>query len=142
MTVNIPATVVKCLLGHFIDKRHLAYCFVGKDKRLISSGGDLAFYGLENLKNGDLVDDALQFMEESMFSDCQSIFIEHVFFTSDSTANIYISTDGQGICVILTDVTPEVRRIEAMQQTGNELNLCRERLRQLELRLRSAQNRP
>ena len=132
MTVNIPATVVKCLLDHFIDKRHLAYCFVDKDKRLISSGGDLTFYGLENLKNGDLVDDALQFVEESMFSDCQSIFIEHVFFTSDSTANIYISTDGQGICVILTDVTPEVRRIEAMQQTGNELNLCRERLRRLE----------
>lgn len=141
MTINIPATVVKCLLSHFIDKRHLAYCFVDKDKRLVSSGGDLAFYGLEKLKNGDLVDDSLQFVDDFMFTDYQNIFIEHVFFTTDSMANIYISTDGQGICVVLTDITSEVRRIEAMQQTGNELNLCKERLRQAESKLNQFQHK-
>ena len=101
----------------------------------------MAFYGLEKMKNGDLVDDALQFVEESMFTDCQTLFIEHVFFTTESTANVYISTDEQGICVILTDVTSEVRRIEAMQQNGNELNLCKERLRQAESKLKQLQHR-
>lgn len=73
-----------------------------------------------------------------MFSCCDGMVIEHVFFKPDSFANIYVVTTENGICVTLLDSTPEVKRIEAMQQTGNELNLCKERLKQAEKKLKQA----
>ncbi len=132
---------MQCLLEHFINSRRLAYCLAGKDKRFISSGGDTVFYGLDTLKPGDSIDEALPFIEGTVFTNCGSIFIEHICFKPDSFANIHISSEEKGICVILLDVTHEVMRIKAMQQTGNELHLCRERLNRVEKKLKQALTR-
>lgn len=87
---------------------------------------------------GDLVEGALEFLEDRMFSETEIVFLEHVSLSASLTANIYISATESGLCVILMDVTSEFNRIKSMQQTGNELCLCRERLRKVEQQLQQS----
>ncbi len=116
------------LLSHLVNRRRLAYLFLDKDNNLISSGGDLTYYGLGTLGTGESVEDRLAFVQDGMFRENETVFFEYVSLGDNLYANVLSSVTPNGICVILLDVTDQARRIQSMQQSGNELFLCREQL--------------
>ena len=75
-------------------------------------------------------------MDDPLLSDSEIRFLEHVCLGPGLVANIFIAPHKDGLCLILVDATSEAGRIQAMQQKGNELVLCMERLRKVELKLR------
>jgi len=102
---------------------------------LISSGGNLVVYSLDTIGIGDSTEAHLHFVEDHMFDSDQTFFFEHICILPNRYVNILISAIHDSLCVIFLDVTSEVRRIESMQQAGNELSLCKEQLGRLELEL-------
>lgn len=63
-----------------------------------------------------------------MFGESETVFLEYVRLGDNLYANVLSSVTPNGICVILLDVTDQATRIQSMQQSGNELFLCREQL--------------
>jgi len=125
---DIPAPVVDYACKLIVEDRSLAYLLVAKDGRLLSWGGKLSVYGINNLQIGEYASDRLVFLagllpltEKSVFLACTGIdYLEEGF-----CADVHIFAGDEGDWVLLLDASLESRQQHLIQQKGNELSLLR-----------------
>ncbi len=125
---NIPAPVVDYACKLIVEDRSLAYLLVAKDGRLLSWGGKLSVYGINNLQIGEYASDRLVFLagllpltEKSVFLACTGIdYLKEGF-----CADVHIFAGDEGDWVLLLDASLEGRAQHLVQQKGNELSLLR-----------------
>lgn len=125
---NIPAPIIDYACKLIVEDRSLAYLLVGKDGRLLSWGGKLSVYGINNLQTGEYASDRLVFLagllplnEKSVFLPCTGVdYLEEGF-----CADVHILAGDEGDWVLLLDASLESKQQHLMQQKGNELSLLR-----------------
>lgn len=125
---NIPPIVVDYACKLIVEDRSLAYLLVAKDGRLLSWGGKLSVYGINNLQIGEYASDRLVFLagllpltEKSVFLACTGIdYLKEGF-----CADVHIFAGDEGDWVLLLDASLEGRQQHLIQQKGNELSLLR-----------------
>jgi hypothetical protein len=120
------------------EKRSVAFCFVDKDNKIERCGGILGTYGLEDLQEGQVADNVFPFIEEMSQGARQSRLMRHVAIKPGIFADVHLIFDDDGLWIVLADATDEVDRLTLMQQRGNEANLLREKIHQLNLQLEAA----
>lgn len=125
---DIPAPVIDYAYKLIVEDRSLAYLLVAQDGRLLSWGGNLSVYGINNLQTGEYASDRLVFLagllplsETSVFLPCTAIDCLEEGFCAD----VHIFTGDEGDWVLLLDASLEGRQQHLMQQKGNELSLLR-----------------
>lgn len=125
---NIPPIVVDYACKLIVEDRSLAYLLVAKDGRLLSWGGKLSVYGINNLQTGEYASDRLVFLagllpltETSVFLPCTGInYLQDGF-----CADVHIFAGDEGDWVLLLNASLESRQQHLIQQKGNELSLLR-----------------
>jgi hypothetical protein len=120
------------------EKRSVAFCFLDQDYLINRFGGSLDTYGLRNLKEGQRAENVFPFLEETFTGSRESGLIRHVALESGVFADVHLIFDQKGLWIVFLDATQEVERLTLMQQRGNESNLLKEKIKQLNLQLEAA----
>ena len=123
------------------EKRSVAFCFLDQDYQINRFGGNLETYGLRDLQEGQHAENVFPFLEGIFIGSRQSGLMRHVALESSVFADVHYIFDENGLWIVFLDATQEVERLTLMQQRGNEANLLKEKINQLNLQLEAANSR-
>ena len=123
------------------EKRSVAFCFLDQDYQINRFGGSLETYGLRDLQEGQHAENVFPFLEVIFIGSRQSVLMRHVALESSVFADVHYIFDENGLWIVFLDATQEVERLTLMQQRGNEANLLKEKINQLNLQLEAANSR-
>jgi hypothetical protein len=123
------------------EKRSVAFCFLDQDYQINRFGGSLETYGLRDLQEGQHAENVFPFLEGKFAGSRQSGLMRHMAMKSGVFADVHFIFDENGLWIVLLDATQEVERLTLMQQRGNESNLLKEKIKQLNLQLEAANSR-
>ena len=102
-----------------------AFLVTDPQLRIVSTGGDLAHYGLDDLRKGEFALDHAYFLEGLLPADASVPVLLQVEITAGIFADIHLFHITEGECALLLDASDEVSertRIEqALRQTEEQL---------------------
>jgi PAS domain S-box-containing protein len=119
----LPSPISDFILKLNIDTRSPAFLLVQKDGRLSEWGGDLASYGIADLRKDQPAGEQIFLLEGMLPLDASPMFLPYVKTDSGLSADIYMFDDEAGTWVLLMDATWEARKRKAIQQKANDLSL-------------------
>src|ERR1051325_6343105 len=119
----LPTPISEFMLKLNVDTRSPAYLLVNKNGSLSEWGGDLAAYGMEDLRKDQPVGEQVFFLEGMLPLDTSPLFLPYMKTDSGLSADIYLFTGEEGTWVLLMDATWEARKRKAIQQKANDLSL-------------------
>jgi len=120
---GLPSSVSEFMLKLVADTRTPAFLLVANDGRLSEWGGDLAAYGIEDLRRDQPVGEQVFFLEGMLPLDTSPMFLPYVKTDSGLSADVYLFSTDEGNWVLLLDATWEARKRKAIQQKANDLSL-------------------
>jgi PAS domain S-box-containing protein len=120
---SLPSPINEFMLKLTRDTRSPAYLLVQKDSRLADWGGDLAAYGIEDLRKDQPAGAQVFLLEGMLPLDTSPLFLPYVKTDSGLSADIYLFDSEEGTWVLLLDATWEARKRRAIQQKANDLSL-------------------
>ena len=102
-----------------------AWMTVTKDGTLNNQGGNLAFFGLDNIMIKDNIKHKLDFLDGILSSDVSPSFIENLEIAPHHFTNIHLSID-ENICWLLFSEIPEELNWKSIaRQKANDLELLK-----------------
>lgn len=125
---EIPAPVLDYACKLIIENRSLAYLLVAKEGQVLSWGGKLSAYGIDNLRLGEYASDRLVFLAGLLPLNGTPVFLPCTgmdCLKEGFCADVHIFAGDEGDWVLLLDASLEGRQQHLMQQKGNELSLLR-----------------
>lgn len=125
-------------MAFHVREHSLAYCLIDNEFRVKDLGGSLSAYGLDDLRQGHIVEDRFSFLEKIPLGVPEALFFPRVFIVSGRHANIHIIMSQEGLWIILLDATAEVEQLQLMQQRGNEAGLLGEEIVELRQQMEAA----
>jgi hypothetical protein len=105
------------------ELRAPAYLLVNESNILIDWGGDLASYGITDLKKGDDVGAQVPFLAELPPFNKEVLCLPCIQTAVDSYVDVYLFLQQQEIWVLLMDVTNAALEQQRVQQRSNNLAL-------------------
>ena len=124
-TSNWPPALTDYLQKWIFDSHSPAFLFTDAQGRVVSSGGDLSRYGLNELHEGDQAVDMAYFLEGLLPIDGDRSILTRVETSADVFADIHLFRAEKNDCILLLDVSEEVAertQIEqALRQTEEQL---------------------
>ncbi|MBM4142298.1 MAG: sigma-54-dependent Fis family transcriptional regulator [Lentisphaerae bacterium] len=120
-----PHPVLDELQALCVKDRAPAYVLVGPDGLLRDWGGFCENYGLTDLSRGRSAADQIDCLAGVLPLGGASMRLSFVELTPDVTADVYFLSRPEGDWVLFVDSTVEARRLERLQQSGNDLALAR-----------------
>jgi PAS domain S-box-containing protein len=120
---SLPSPINDFMLKLNIDTRSPAYLLVQKDGHLSDWGGDLAAYGINELRKDQPAGEQVFLLEGMLPLDSSPMFLPYVKTDSGLSADIYLFDAAEGTWVLLMDATWEARKRKAIQQKANDLSL-------------------
>ncbi len=121
--MDIPFPVSSYLVNFMQESRSLAYLFVGKDRCLISWGGDLTEYGIFDLQQGVDASQQVLFLEGLLPLDGFPLFLPCVKTNNGICADVHLFPEKEGDWVLLLDATWDEIQIFKVQQQVNSSRL-------------------
>jgi PAS domain S-box-containing protein len=119
----LPQPISEFILKLNTDTRSPAYLLVQRDGLLKSWGGQLAAYGIEELRADEPAGEQFFLLEGMLPLDSSPTFLPYVKTDSGLSADIYLFDGEEGVWVLLMDATWEARKRKAIQQKANDLSL-------------------
>lgn len=126
---NWPLGVVEYLQRWILESRWPAFLVANEEGRVVSKGGDLPRYGLENLSEGEVATERAYFLEGLLPLDSSGATLSRVEAAAGVFADIHLFSVDGGDCVLLLDATEEVAERAQIEQA---LRQTEEHLRQAE----------
>jgi|GEM_PF-1463011 len=120
---GLPSSISEFMLKLVSDTRSPAFLLVANDGRLSEWGGELAVYGIEDLRRDQPVGQQVFFLEGMLPLDTSPMFLPYVKTDSGLSADVYLFSTDEGSWVLLLDATWEARKRKAIQQKANDLSL-------------------
>lgn len=124
----LPVAISDYLNRLAAAQRAPAYLLVDEAGNLLKSGGQLAAYGLADLRVGEPIGARAFFLEGLFPLDGAELTLRCVQTASGCVADLHLFTRAEGDYVLLLDATAQERQQRLMQQKGNELSLSYQRL--------------
>ena len=125
MSENIPAAVLDYLSNLIIESRTFAYLLVAKDGYLLSWGGNLAAYVINNLQLGELACKQVLLLEGLLPLNNITVCLPRTNIEQGLCADIHAFSGNEGDWVLLLDASLDRDFHQLMQQKGNDLSLLR-----------------
>ncbi|QLE54579.1 hypothetical protein [Nostoc sp. TCL26-01] len=126
--VNIPNPVINYLLNFIFQEHSLAYLLVKKDGSLSVWGGNLAKYGVTNLRQGENISQQVFFLEGLLPLDDIPVYLPHIKTNYGISTDIHIFPSEEGDWVLFLGSTWDEKYISQIQQKVNDCSLLKERL--------------
>jgi hypothetical protein len=126
--LDVPTSVITYLINLMVEHRSLAYILVKKDGCLLSWGGKLADYGVNNLQKGENIGQQIFFLEGLFPLDDFPLFLPHLKTGEGICVDIHIFPSEEGDWVLLLDATVDEMQLSLIQQKANEFVLQQEKL--------------
>ena len=142
--MTLPPVVIAYLAQRMIAQRSLAYLQITTAGRCLSAAGELEKYGLSNIatgvETGEEVCDRLPFLEAFLPLCNRSEILPQVHLSPDLIIDAHLIPNQlthqfapqrvfnkplDGGWLLLLDTTAETRKLQQLQQRGNELSLIR-----------------
>lgn len=124
MICDLPDCVGDYMAGVCIRCRRPAY-FLVKENRMVQSGGDPAYYGIEGGRLFASVDEALPFAVGTVPLDGEPFVISTLLIRDDLYAEAHFLPSDEGDWILLLDATESAHRVAQVQQNSNELSLLK-----------------
>ena len=125
MSEVIPAVVLDYLSNLIVENKTIAYLLVAKNGYLLSWGGNLAAYGINNLQSGELACKQVLLLEGLLPLDNNTLFLPRTNIEQGLCADVHMFSGNEGVWVVLIDASLDRDRYQLMQQKGNDLSLLR-----------------
>lgn len=125
---QLPGSVLAYLSRLAADQRSPAYLLTNGEGIVREWGGELANYGIENLRAGEPVGHQVFFLEGLLPLSGEGLILPCMQTDSGRPADLHLFSTPSGDCSLLLDATANERQQRLMQQKGNELNLSYQRL--------------
>jgi len=126
--MNLPFPVLDYIHNLTIKNRSPAYLLVRKDGQLISWGGKLSAYGINDLQKGEPIGKRVFFADSLLPLDDVPLFLPCVKAESGPSVDIHIFRGDEGYWILLLDATSEETRRSILQQKTSELSFLRRKL--------------
>ena len=125
--LELPNQILDYIQKIIIDIRSPAYLCIAKDGHLLTWGGSLETYGINNLKKGEQIETKLFFLQGILPLDDFPVFLQCLEIQENIYADIHIFSGEAGAWILLLDATLNQVKQSIVQQKGNELSLVREK---------------
>lgn len=125
---ELPAPVFSYLNRLAAEQRSPAFLLADENGRLSGWGGDVAEYGIADLKAGAPIGEQVYFLEGLLPLDGNSMMMPCLQTDSGRVADLHLFPTEAGDCALLLDATLEELQQRLMQQKGNEASLNYQRL--------------
>lgn len=135
---DFPSPIRDFMMKLTLDTRLPAYLLVAHNNRLSGWGGNLAAYGMKELKKDVYVGEQVPFLEGMLPLDTSPFSLPQVTTDSGRPADVYLFEAGQGTWVLLLDATLDVRDRRRIQQKAYDLSLYVTELQRTEEELQEA----
>jgi hypothetical protein len=126
--LNVPPSVINYVINLMLEHRSLAYLLVKKDGCLLSWGGKLADYGVNNLQKGENIGQQIFFLEGLLPLDDFPLFLNCLKTAEGICADVHIFPSEEGDWVLLLDATVNEMQLSLIQQQANEFVLDQEKV--------------
>ncbi len=123
----MPAEVRRLVDSVAIERWSPAYLLVGKNGRLLRSGGHLDRYGIARLDRDRSVDSQLDYLVGLIPLDEGSTLLRQVALRAGQSVDVHLVAGRAGDWIVLLDTTREAAQQMMIQQVGNELALLQTR---------------
>lgn len=123
-----PGSVVAYLSRLAAEQRSPAYLLTDQDGLVREWGGELANYGIRDLRTGEPVGQQVFFLEGLLPLTGEGLILPCLQTESGRPADLHLFSTPLGDCTLLLDATAHERQQRLMQQKGNELSLNYQRL--------------
>lgn len=125
---ELPVPVLAYLNHLAAELRSPAYLLTDQEGLLRDWGGDIAAYGLANLRIGEPIGEQLFFLEGLLPLAGQPLILPCLQTESGRPTDLHLFPTPEGDCALLLDATTNEMQQRLMQQKGNELSLSYQRL--------------
>lgn len=132
---ELPEPIQNFLVKLTSDTRLPAYMLVKQDGNLLSCGGMLSAYGIDNLKEDQRIGDQVIFLEGLIPLSSSPLFLPHLQTDKGLAADIYLFNGDEGVWILMLDATSEVRKRKPLQQKAHDLSLTLSELERSEAEL-------
>ena len=135
---DIPDLISEWLLRLVKSQRSVAHLLINNELVLIQAGGELEYYGLGDLEQGDSAADQLPFLEGLLPLAETPFLLESVGMPGGSVADVHLFAEEDGTRIVLLDVTVEHDQARKMQQKAYDMTLLSQREARLIAKLEAA----
>jgi sigma-B regulation protein RsbU (phosphoserine phosphatase) len=135
---DLPDRISEWLLLLVKSQRSVAHLLINNELVLIQAGGELEYYGLADLENGDSASHQLPFLEGLLPLAETPFLLESVGMPGGSVADVHLFADEDRTWVVLLDVTVEHDYARKMQQKAYDMTLLSQREARLIAKLEAA----
>jgi sigma-B regulation protein RsbU (phosphoserine phosphatase) len=135
---GLPASVTERVQLLTCSERAVAYLHLNENQLLLAAGGQLENYGLAGVRVGQPVVEEAFFLQGLLPIPESPYFVPSVELAAGRVADVHFHTEGNGVWVVLLDVTFERDAARRMQQKAYEMTLLQEREALLNRRLEAA----
>jgi sigma-B regulation protein RsbU (phosphoserine phosphatase) len=136
---KLPAIIAAHLEALTAAERAVAYLQIDANGVLIGAGGNLANYGLEDLKTGEPASEQAFFLEGLLPLPESPFFMPEMELSSGRSADMHFHDENETVWVMLIDVTEKRDAVRRVQQRAYDMTLMQEREAQLNGALQAAQ---
>lgn len=124
---GLPPVIAEYLQNWILDLRSPAFLFSDTKGKVVSQGGDLSLYGLNDLRKGDRAAEKAYFLEGLLPNDGESFTLFRVETSTGVFADIHVFHAAKCDCILLLDASEDVKERTRIEQA---LRQTEERLRQ------------
>ncbi len=135
---DLPDRISEWLLLLVKSQRSIAHLLINNELVLIQAGGELEYYGLGDLEQGNSASDQLPFLEGLLPLAETPFLLESVGMPGGSVADVHLFAEEHGTRVVLLDVTVEHDLARKMQQKAYDMTLLSQREARLIAKLEAA----
>ena len=135
---DLPDRISEWLLLLVKSQRSIAHLLINNELVLIQAGGELEYYGLGDLEQGNSASDQLPFLEGLLPLAETPFLLESVGMPGGSVADVHLFADEDRTWVVLLDVTVEHDLARKMQQKAYDMTLLSQREARLIAKLEAA----
>lgn len=125
--LELPAPIVDYLCRHTNKTCNPAYLLIDKDGHLLSWGGQLAFYGVQNLEKDKKIEKQVFFLQGIFPLDNNDLFLPCIQMENHTSVDVHIFPTNNGDWVLLLDATSAEQKRRLLQQKSNDLSLLRQK---------------
>jgi sigma-B regulation protein RsbU (phosphoserine phosphatase) len=135
---DLPDRISEWLLLLVKSQRSIAHLLINNELVLIQAGGELEYYGLGDLEQGDSASTQLPFLEGLLPLAETPFLLESVGMPGGSVADVHLFAEEDRTWVVLLDVTVEHDHARKMQQKAYDMTLLSQREARLIAKLEAA----
>jgi hypothetical protein len=129
--LEFPRAIQRYIPAEILKQRLAAYLRVDSDGMLLEWGGELGYYGIGNLRQGEFLANQVIFLQNLLPATDQPLFLPFLRTESGTPADVHILRHDNHDYVLLLDAAAAVSRQTVIQQISNTRSLKQENEKRL-----------